>query len=76
MLASPTPIRETRVPEAADNKAHDRTDEIRSTRYPRLSGDQIEVLSRYGEIRKTEARESCSGRATPPTTSSSSSKAR
>jgi thioredoxin reductase (NADPH) len=45
------------MPEAADNKAHDRTDEIRSTRYPRLSEDQIEVLSRYGETRKTEAGE-------------------
>jgi thioredoxin reductase (NADPH) len=32
----------------------DRSDEIRSTRAPKLSEDQIEVLSRYGETRKTE----------------------
>jgi CRP-like cAMP-binding protein len=57
MPASPTPNREPQVPQAADNKAHDRTDEIRTTRYPRLSEDQIEVLSRYGETRKTEAGE-------------------
>src|SRR5829696_1525531 len=33
---------------------NDRTDEIRSTRAPTLTEDQIEVLSRYGEMRKTE----------------------
>jgi thioredoxin reductase (NADPH) len=32
----------------------DRSDEIRSTRAPKLNEDQIEVLSRYGETRKTE----------------------
>jgi thioredoxin reductase (NADPH) len=32
----------------------DRSDEIRSTRAPKLREDQIEVLSRYGETRKTE----------------------
>jgi thioredoxin reductase (NADPH) len=32
----------------------DRSDEFRSTRAPTLSEDQIEVLSRYGETRKTE----------------------
>jgi thioredoxin reductase (NADPH) len=32
----------------------DRMDEIRSTRAPRLRTDQIEILKRYGEIRKTE----------------------
>ena len=35
----------------------DRTDEIRSTRAPKLREDQIEVLSRYGKTRKTEAGE-------------------
>jgi thioredoxin reductase (NADPH) len=34
---------------------NDRTDEIRSTLYPALREDQIEVLSRYGETRKTTA---------------------
>src|SRR3712207_9030898 len=33
----------------------DRTDEIRSTRAPTLREDQIEVLSGYGQTRKTEA---------------------
>jgi hypothetical protein len=33
----------------------DRTDEIRSTRAPTLREDQIEILRRYGETRKTEA---------------------
>jgi thioredoxin reductase (NADPH) len=33
---------------------NDRADEIRSTRAPKLREDQIEVLSRYGEMRKTE----------------------
>jgi thioredoxin reductase (NADPH) len=33
----------------------DRTDEIRSTRFPALREDQIEALSRYGERRKTAA---------------------
>ena len=33
----------------------DRMDEIRSTASPRLREDQIEVLMRYGETRKTEA---------------------
>ena len=33
---------------------NDRTDEIRSTRAPKLREDQIEVLRRYGETRKTE----------------------
>ena len=32
----------------------DRTGEIRSTRAPRLSTDQIEILKRYGHTRKTE----------------------
>jgi thioredoxin reductase (NADPH) len=32
----------------------DRTGEIRSTRAPRLRTDQIEILKRYGEIKKTE----------------------
>jgi thioredoxin reductase (NADPH) len=32
----------------------DRMDEIRSTRAPKLREDQIEVLKRYGETRKTE----------------------
>src|SRR5215217_164559 len=32
----------------------DRTGEIRSTRAPRLRTDQIEILKRYGEIRKTK----------------------
>src|ERR671921_2384620 len=33
---------------------NDRTDEIRSTRYPMLGEDQIEVLRRYGQTRETE----------------------
>jgi thioredoxin reductase (NADPH) len=33
----------------------DRTDQIRSTRAPKLREDQLEVLSRYGQTRKTEA---------------------
>src|SRR5918998_137685 len=33
---------------------NDRTDEIRSTRAPKLRQDQIEVLKRYGQTRKTE----------------------
>ena len=33
---------------------NDRADEIRSTRAPKLREDQIEVLGRYGEMRKTE----------------------
>jgi thioredoxin reductase (NADPH) len=33
---------------------NDRSGEIRSTRAPTLNEDQIEVLSRYGETRKTE----------------------
>jgi thioredoxin reductase (NADPH) len=33
----------------------DRSSEIRSTRAPKLREDQIEVLSRYGQTRKTEA---------------------
>jgi thioredoxin reductase (NADPH) len=32
----------------------DRMDEIRSTRAPRLRTDQIEILKRYGQARKTE----------------------
>ena len=32
----------------------DRMDEIRSTRAPKLREDQIEILKRYGETRKTE----------------------
>src|ERR687898_1019158 len=36
---------------------NDRTDEIRSTRAPTLREDQIEILSRYGQTRKTEAGE-------------------
>jgi thioredoxin reductase (NADPH) len=32
----------------------DRSDEFRSTRAPTLNEDQIEVLSRYGETRRTE----------------------
>lgn len=32
----------------------DRSDEIRSTRAPTLREDQVEVLSRYGETRKTQ----------------------
>src|ERR671916_599926 len=35
----------------------DRMDEIRSTRAPRLRTDQIELLKRYGETRKTEVGE-------------------
>jgi thioredoxin reductase (NADPH) len=35
----------------------DRSDEIRSTRAPKLREDQIEILSRYGETRKTEVGE-------------------
>src|SRR5215204_3712413 len=43
------------MPEAADNnKPHDRADEIRSTRDPKLREDQIEILRRYGQKRKTE----------------------
>ena len=34
---------------------NDRTGEIRSTMSPALREDQIEVLSRYGQTRKTEA---------------------
>ena len=34
---------------------NDRTDQIRSTRAPKLREDQIEILSRYGETRTTEA---------------------
>src|ERR671911_271813 len=33
---------------------NNRTDEIRSTRAPTLTEDQIEILSRYGETRETE----------------------
>jgi thioredoxin reductase (NADPH) len=36
---------------------NDRMDEIRSTRAPKLREDQIEVLSRYGQTRKTEVGE-------------------
>jgi thioredoxin reductase (NADPH) len=36
---------------------NDRTDEIRSTRAPKLREDQIEVLSRYGQTRETETGE-------------------
>ena len=32
----------------------DRTGEIRSTRAPKLREDQIEILRRYGQTRKTE----------------------
>src|SRR5918997_5177654 len=35
----------------------DRSDEIRSTRAPTLREDQIEILSRYGQTRKTEVGE-------------------
>jgi thioredoxin reductase (NADPH) len=35
----------------------DRTDEIRSTRAPKLREDQLEVLGRYGQTRKTEVGE-------------------
>ena len=35
----------------------DRMDEIRSTRAPRLRTDQIEILKRYGQTRKTEVGE-------------------
>jgi thioredoxin reductase (NADPH) len=43
------------MPEAADNgKAHDRADEIRGTRVPKLREDQIEILGRYGQTKKTE----------------------
>jgi thioredoxin reductase (NADPH) len=45
------------MPEAADNKAYDRTEEISSTRAPKLREDQIEVLRRYGQTRKTEVGE-------------------
>src|SRR5918996_2318241 len=34
---------------------NDRLDEIRSTRAPKLREDQIEILRRYGQTRKTEA---------------------
>jgi hypothetical protein len=59
MPAYPPQSREARMPEAADNnnKAHDRTDEIRSTRAPTLREDQIQVLSRYGQTRNTEVEE-------------------
>src|ERR671917_734693 len=36
---------------------NDRADEIRSTRAPTLREDQIEILRRYGETRKTEVGE-------------------
>src|SRR5918997_1324601 len=36
---------------------NDRVDEIRSTRAPTLREDQIEILSRYGQTRKTEVGE-------------------
>ena len=36
---------------------NDRADEIRSTRAPRLREDQIEVLSRYGQMRTAEVGE-------------------
>jgi thioredoxin reductase (NADPH) len=36
---------------------NDRTDEIRSTRAPKLREDQIEILSRYGQSRTTEVGE-------------------
>jgi thioredoxin reductase (NADPH) len=36
---------------------NDRSGEIRSTRAPTLREDQIEILSRYGQTRKTEAGE-------------------
>ena len=43
------------MPEAADkNKAHDRANEIRSTRAPTLREDQLAILRRYGKTRKTE----------------------
>ena len=46
------------MPEAADNnKAHDRANEIRSTRAPILREDQLAILSRYGQKRKTEVGE-------------------
>ncbi len=35
----------------------DRTDQIRSTRAPKLREDQIEVLSHYGQTRTTEVGE-------------------
>src|SRR4028118_804858 len=35
----------------------DRTEEIRSTRAPKLREDQIEVLGRYGRAKETEAGE-------------------
>jgi len=35
----------------------DRADEIRSTRAPKLREDQIEVLSRYGQTRRTKVGE-------------------
>ena len=35
----------------------DRMDEIRSTRAPTLREDQIEILRRYGQTRKTEVGE-------------------
>src|SRR5215218_3754080 len=41
--------------EAADNdKAHDRADELRGTRVPKLREDQIEILGRYGQTRETK----------------------
>src|SRR5215203_3746294 len=41
------------MPGAADkSKAHDRADESRSTRIPKLREDQIEILGRYGQTRK------------------------
>src|SRR3712207_5926323 len=58
MSGYPTRSREARMPAAADNnKAHDRTDEIRSTRAPKLREDQIEVLKRYGQAKKAEVGE-------------------
>ena len=36
---------------------NDRTEEIRSTRAPKLREDQIEVLRRYGKTRRTEVGE-------------------
>jgi thioredoxin reductase (NADPH) len=35
----------------------DRTDQIRSSRAPKLREDQIEILTRYGQTRKTEVGE-------------------
>jgi thioredoxin reductase (NADPH) len=45
------------VRELSSSTSGERVEEIRSTRAPKLRKDQIEVLSNYGETRKTEVGE-------------------